>query len=261
MNQKVRVAIIDDNSGIREIISKYINMQEDMEVIGTAGDGIRGLEVIQKANPDVVILDMVMPRLDGLGLLEHLVETGNTRNLSFICLSAVGQEDLIRKAIDLGARYYMIKPFDMEMLMRRIRELASKKQGMKSKEYKSEKLGTAKTLEEKITDIFLLIGIPAHIKGYHFLRQAIMMVVKDGNVINRITKELYPGIAKEFETSSSKVERAIRHAIDVAWNRGKVENINQLFGYEVYDENDKPTNGEFIALLADKLAMDETRTA
>ena len=258
MKQKTRIAIIDDNTGIREIMSSYIEMQDDMETAGLAGDGIEGLKVIHETNPDIVILDMIMPKLDGLGVLEQISESVNLSKPYFICLSAVGQEELIRKAVGLGAKYYMIKPFDMEMLMKRIRELNGNKQGIPSGEQTGMVQDRSKNLEEKITDIFLLIGIPAHIKGYHFLREAIKMVVKDGDVINRITKELYPGIAKEFKTTPSKVERAIRHAIDVAWNRGKVENINQLFGYVVYDENDKPTNGEFIALIADKLNMEES---
>lgn len=257
MNQRTRIVIIDDNSGIREIMSSYIEMQEDMEIVGVAGDGIEGLRVIQEINPDIAILDMIMPRLDGLGVLERINESTDQANPLFICLSAVGQEELIRKAVGLGAKYYMIKPFDMEMLIKRIRELAGNKQGISKGEPRALMQDKTKNLEEKITDIFLLIGIPAHIKGYHFLREAIKMVVKDGDVINRITKELYPGIAKEFKTTPSKVERAIRHAIDVAWNRGKVENINQLFGYVIYDENDKPTNGEFIALIADKLNMEK----
>lgn len=258
MEQKIRVAIVDDNTGIRDIMSTYINKQGDMEVVGTAGDGIQGLEMIKETKPNIVILDMIMPKLDGLGLLENMDKVGSFADTSFICLSAIGQEDLIKKAVGLGAKYYMIKPFDMEILIQRIRELSTKRQDFKNQEYKGTSQSKSKNLEEKITDIFLLIGIPAHIKGYHFLRQAIKMVVNDGDVINRITKELYPGIAKEFKTTSSKVERAIRHAIDVAWNRGKVENINQLFGYKVYDENYKPTNGEFIALIADKLTMDRT---
>ena len=258
MKQMTRVALIDDNSSIREVVSSYIEMQDDMEVVGMAGDGLEGINVIHETKPDVVILDMIMPRLDGLGVLEHTNTSTNTSNPFFICLSAVGQEELIRKAIGLGAKYYMIKPFDMEMLIKRIRELTSNKKGIAKVQQNSMNQDRTKNLEEKITDIFLLIGIPAHIKGYHFLREAIKMVVRDGGIINRITKELYPGIAKEFKTTPSKVERAIRHAIDVAWNRGKVENINQLFGYVVYDKNDKPTNGEFIALIADKLNMDES---
>lgn len=257
MKQKIRVVLVDDNSSIRDIVSSYIEMQEDIEVVGLARDGIEGIKIIHEKNPDVVILDMIMPRLDGLGVLEHFNMDINGRKPFFICLSAVGQEELIRKAVGLGARYYMIKPFDMEMLVKRIRELTSNK-GVADVQQNPVSGERAKNLEEKITDIFLLIGIPAHIKGYHFLREAIKMVVKDGDVINRITKELYPGIAKKFKTTPSKVERAIRHAIDVAWSRGKVENINQLFGYVVYDENDKPTNGEFIALIADKLNMEES---
>ncbi|MGI5851593.1 MAG: sporulation transcription factor Spo0A [Clostridiales bacterium] len=258
MKQMVRIAIIDDNPDIREIISSYISMQEDMEVVGFARDGVDGLKVIDEMNPDIVILDMIMPRLDGLGVLEQLNASGNAKEPFFICLSAVGQEELIRRAVNLGAKYYMVKPFDMEMLIKRIRELKGSVRGLMEGEHKSLPYEKTKNLEEKITDIFLLIGIPAHIKGYHFLREAIKMAVKNSDIMNRITKELYPGIAKKFNTTPSKVERAIRHAIDVAWNRGKVENINQLFGYVVYDENDKPTNGEFIALIADKLNMSES---
>lgn len=253
--QKIRVAVIDDNPGIREIISSYIQLQEDMNVVGLGSNGLEGLEIIKNQRPDVVILDMIMPKLDGLGVLERMNQYPGENRPSFICLSAVGQEELVRKAIGLGAKYYMIKPFDMDMVIKRIRELAGGQGFVKQSLSPSDK---GKKLEEKITDIFLLIGIPAHIKGYHFLREAIKMVVEDGDIINSITKELYPGIAKKFKTTPSKVERAIRHAIDVAWNRGKVENINQLFGYKVYDSNDKPTNGEFIALIADKLSMDRS---
>ncbi len=255
MNQKIKVAVVDDNPHIREILASYIGLQEDMEIIGMASDGIRGKELILNTQPDVVILDMVMPQLDGLGVLEQLSKSSLEVLPAIICLSAVGQEELIRKAIDFGAKYYMIKPFDFEMVLKRIRELAGADKGARVRPSIKQ---SGRNTEEKITNIFLTIGIPAHIKGYHFLREAIKMVVEDNDIINRITKELYPGIAKKFNTTPSKVERAIRHSIDVAWNRGKVENINQLFGYVVYDKNDKPTNGEFIALVADKLCMDQS---
>lgn len=256
MGQKISIAVIDDNPHIREILSSYLNLQEDMEVIGTAHDGIRGKELILRHRPDVVILDMVMPGLDGLGVLEQLNQAALEQMPAILCLSAVGQEQLVRRAIDYGAIYYMIKPFDFEMVLRRIREAAGG-QPIRSLP-PAAKPQSGKNIEEKITNVFLIIGIPAHIKGYHYLREAIRLVVEDNDIINRITKELYPGIAKKFNTTPSKVERAIRHSIDVAWSRGKVENINQLFGYVVYDKNDKPTNGEFIALVADKLCMDQT---
>jgi two-component system response regulator (stage 0 sporulation protein A) len=257
MTAKTRVVVIDDNPHIREIMSSFIGMQDDMEIAGMAGDGIKGEELILSVLPDVVLLDMVMPQMDGLGVLEHLNRSNLEHLPSIICLSAVGQEELIRKAIELGAKYYMIKPFDFEMILSRIRELSGTPQ-QNRRVIPPVPQTPQRNIEEKITNIFLAIGIPAHIKGYHFLREAIKMVVEDNDVINRITKELYPGIAKKFNTTPSKVERAIRHSIDVAWNRGKVENINQLFGYVVYDKNDKPTNGEFIALIADKLSMERT---
>jgi len=253
MGSKIKVAILDDNTGIREILKEYINMQDDMEVVGVAWDGVTGLEIIKSACPDVVIMDMIMPQLDGLGVLEHLNSGDLQSPPVVICLSAVGQEDLIRRAIELGAKYYMVKPFDLGMMVNRIREVMRKAEPAKP-------AGAVKSenLEEKISNIFLSIGIPAHIKGYHFLREAIKMVVEDAELINHITKELYPGIAKKFNTTPSKVERAIRHAIDVAWSRGKVENINKLFGYVIYGKNEKPTNGEFIALVADKLSMERS---
>lgn len=256
--QKIKIVILDDNPNIREIVSSFVEMQEDMTVVGVAANGIKGLEIIKKNMPEVVILDMIMPKLDGLGVLEHINESGMEVLPSFICLSAVGEEEWIRRAISLGAKYYMVKPFDMEMIIKRIRELAGRRETVSVKQVPAVSRDSSRNLEEKITNIFLIIGIPAHIKGYHFLREAIKMVVEDTDIINRITKELYPEIAKKFKTTPSKVERAIRHAIDVAWNRGRVENINQLFGYAVYDKHDKPTNGEFIALIADKLSMEQS---
>lgn len=193
MKQKIRIVILEDNRNNREILRTYINMQEDMEVVGVAGDGLKGLEIIKSIHPDIVILDMIMPQLDGLGVLEQLNSSGLDPMPSVICFSAVGQEELIRRAVDLGARYYMVKPFDIEMMIKRIRESANKPAAAKSG-----LSGNAKNenIEERISSIFLTIGIPAHIKGYHFLREAIKMVVEDKDIINRITKELYPGIAK-----------------------------------------------------------------
>jgi two-component system response regulator (stage 0 sporulation protein A) len=159
--------------------------------------------------------------------------------------------------MELGASYYMVKPFDNHVLNRRIQEVAGQKSGAPVRSLLTMPTGH-KSLDEKITSIFLMIGIPAHIKGYQFLREAVRMVIEHSDVINRITKELYPSIAKRYDTSSSKVERAIRHAIEVAWSRGKIDNLNQIFGYTIYAKGDKPTNGEFIALVADKLLMEQS---
>lgn len=253
MKTKTKIVVIEDNQNTRELIKSFILAQHDMEVVGTAENGLKGFDLIEKKKPDVVILDMIMPHMDGLEVLER-VNTFNSEYVpSVICLSAVGQEDMIRKAVDLGAKYYMLKPFDCNVIIKRIREL--------SRNNDTASIATSPSyepvnVEGRISEIFLLVGIPAHIRGYHFLREAIKMVIEDKDCINRITKQLYPDVAKKFKTTPSKVERAIRHAIDVAWARGKAEGINQALGYTVYGNYDKPTNGEFIALVADKLSIE-----
>ena len=174
------------------------------------------------------------------------MENAHKGNAKFIVLSALSQDVFINRAITLGADYYLVKPCSAKTLEERIRFLKS---GRKEST-------VDKAIEERITNIFITVGIPAHIKGYQFLREAIKMAVDNPEVINSITKQLYPSVAERFSTSASKVERAIRHAIEVAWNRGKIENINSLFGVKVYNHNEKPTNGEFIALVADKMLLE-----
>jgi len=255
MKKKIRIAIIEDNQNTRNLIKSYALTQDDVEVIGTAENGLTGIDLIEKKRPDVVILDMIMPHMDGLEVLERVNSLFPDNAPAIICLSAVGQEDVIRRAVELGAKHYMLKPFDIGVIFKRIREL-SQNYGKSVVEQRPE--SDSKSIEGKVSDIFLLVGIPAHIRGYHFLREAIKMVVEDKDCINRITRQLYPDVAKKFNTTPSKVERAIRHAIDVAWSRGKAEGINQAFGYTVYGNYDKPTNGEFIALVADKLSIENS---
>lgn len=255
MGKKIKVVIVDDNREIVEIYSQCIETQSDMEVVGVAHNGVDGSKLILDILPDVVVLDIVMPKVDGLGVLEIINSTNPQYSPACICLSAVGQEDIIRRAINLGAKYYMVKPFDLETMLRRIREVSGSGSSQPAGRIPEQR---GQNIEERITNIFLTIGIPAHIKGYHFLREAIKMVFEDNNIINSITKQLYPQIADSFKTTPSKVERAIRHAIDVSWSRGRMESINQIFGYTVYTSNDKPTNGEFIALIADKLLMEDS---
>ena len=165
------------------------------------------------------------------------------------------QADFAQKAIDLGASYYLAKPVANDVLIKRINSILQEDEE-NVKKFSTTKSPKNRALDEKISNIFITVGIPAHIRGYQFLREAIKMAIDEPDVINSITKQLYPTIAQRFSTSASKVERAIRHAIEVAWNRGKIENINSLFGLKVYSSNEKPTNGEFIALVADKMLIE-----
>lgn len=252
---KIKLLILDDNPGIRETIEAFCELQEDIDVICSTGNPAEAIEVLRTGEVDVMTLDIIMPQIDGFSVLEQLKNGEFKSTPGVVVLSALANEDFVRRSMDLGAAYYMVKPFDNQVLYRRIHEVAGQ---TSSSPIRSITLPTShKSVEEKITSIFLMIGIPAHIKGYQFLREAVKMVVDDNDIINRITKELYPSIAKHFDTTSSKVERAIRHAIEVAWSRGKIDNLNQIFGYTIYSKGDKPTNGEFIALVADKLLIDQ----
>ena len=239
---KTKVMIVDDDEQFLSECVAYFADKSEYEVVATACDGEEALEKIGSASPDVLLLDIVMPKLDGYGVLEQIGANQKT-----IVMSALSAGSFITKAINLGAKYYMMKPFRFEQLDARITE--SMKESSVSRVRN-------KSMEEKITNIFITVGIPAHIKGYQFLREAIKMAIDNPDIINSITKRLYPEVAKRFDTSPSKVERAIRHAIEVAWNRGKIENINSLFGVRVYNHNEKPTNGEFIALVADKMLLE-----
>lgn len=257
----IRVMIVDDNKQLCDLTKRFLETKESIEVVGIANHGRDALEMIGSLHPDILLLDLVMPQVDGYYILEKLAENENGHRPEVIVLTALGRDDFIQRAINLGARYYMVKPFDYGMLYERILEVA----GSSSMEKEALPLplptsshGNTPTLDERIANLFLTIGIPAHIKGYHFLREAVKMVIDDSEMINAITKQLYPGIAKRFNTSSSKVERAIRHSIEVAWTRGRIENFNQVFGYKVFSPGEKPTNGEFIALIADKLSMERS---
>jgi two-component system, response regulator, stage 0 sporulation protein A len=269
--RSINVLIADDNKEFCNILSDYFLSQKDINVVGVAKDGVEVLELIEQTNPDLVVLDIIMPHLDGLGVLERL----NTMNLNpmprIIILSAVGQDKITQRAISLGADYYVVKPFDMDVLSNRIRDMfnnsissdtvrktpvtntASSSSSMMDVKPKSN--SGSMDLESEITNIIHEIGVPAHIKGYMYLREAITLVVNDIELLSAVTKELYPAIAKKYNTTASRVERAIRHAIEVAWGRGQVDTINKLFGYTIHNEKGKPTNSEFIAMVADKLRL------
>ena len=241
---KFKVLMADSNPQMLSMMKEYFTAQENVSVFDTVTDGVSALEALHKTRYDVLITELIMPRADGFEIMERIAAGLVSDAPAVMVVSTMRSEDMVRRACSLGAKYYMVKPMDEP-------QSAYSQLLMPSQQ--------PKTLDEKITSVFLVIGIPAHIKGYHYLREAIRMVYFQPELINRITKELYPGIAKRFSTSASKVERAIRHSIEVAWTRGRIENINQLFGYNIYSKNDKPTNGEFIALVADKLIMEDAR--
>ena len=244
--KKISVILADENqNSLNELVNSFTD--EKYEILATTQNGEELIELINSANPDIAIIDIVLKNCDGFKVLEK-VQGSSTK---VIVHSSLSMDGFINKAISLGAKYYCIKPFNVETLKERIEDVLNPSQ-MQNKSITK----ATNQIEEKITNIFITVGIPAHIKGYQFLREAIKLAIANPEIINSITKKLYPTIAEKYDTSASKVERAIRHAIEVAWNRGKIENINNLFGIKVYSSNEKPTNGEFIALVADKMLIE-----
>ena len=270
MREKIRVLIADDNQEFSMTLATYLKSQEDMVVVGRAKDGNEAIDMIPNLMPDVVLLDVIMPHLDGIGVLENINMMRMSKRPICIMLSAVGQDKITQRAIELGAEYYVVKPFDIELLITRIRELKNYKPSSNNNfisretaqskiqyiEISKDKVNVEDNLEALVTNIIHEVGVPAHIKGYQYLREAIIMVVNDIDVINQITKSLYPQIANKFDTTPSRVERAIRHAIEVAWGRGQQEVVENIFGYTISAAKGKPTNSEFIAMIADKLRLE-----
>ena len=258
--KKIKVFVVDDNRELVGLLEDYISSQDDMEVVGISHNGQECLDMLTSVDPDVLVLDIIMPHLDGLAVLERLrdVKKGTIPNV--IMLTAFGQEDVTKKAVELGASYFILKPFDMENLGNHIRQVSGNANTFTRKSpnvsYRSQSEQKPKNLDASITSIIHEIGVPAHIKGYLYLREAISMVYNDIELLGSITKVLYPDIAKKYNTTASRVERAIRHAIEVAWSRGNIDSISSLFGYTVSMSKAKPTNSEFIAMVADKLRLE-----
>ena len=248
--------LVDDNAEMRRAIREQISKHEGMKVVGECANGLEALEFLGKTAVDAMVLDIIMPQMDGYALMEEMRRQQMDNAPQIIVTTAQGRDDFIMRAVELGAKYYMVKPFEIQTLVARIREVV----GHAGSQPEIVHLGTlqrSQSLDEKLSSLFLTIGIPAHIKGYQFLREAVKMVIETPDIINRITKELYPGIGRRFNTTASKVERAIRHAIEVAWSRGRIDTLNRAFGCKVASKEDKPTNGEFIAMIADKLSMEQ----
>lgn len=259
--KKIKVCVVDDNRELVGLLEEYISSQDDMEIAGIAHNGQDCLDLLESTDTDVLVLDIIMPHLDGLAVLERLRELKKGALPNVIMLTAFGQEDVTKKAVELGASYFILKPFDMENLGNHIRQVSGKSSQVSRKaptgNYRpSHTEHKPRNLDASITSIIHEIGVPAHIKGYLYLREAISMVYNDIELLGSITKVLYPDIAKKYNTTASRVERAIRHAIEVAWSRGNIDSISSLFGYTVSMSKAKPTNSEFIAMVADKLRLE-----
>ena len=271
MKDKISILIADDNVDFANTLASYIEKESEMEVIGMAKDGNEAVEMATTTQPDILLLDVIMPHLDGLGVLEKIEASNVTKKPLTIMLSAVGQDKITQRAIELGAQYYVVKPFDINLLLKRVKDLknfqpsqfknvsaSSVNREIKAPyiEISPENKKNEENLEALVTNVIHEVGVPAHIKGYQYLREAIMMVVNDIDIINQITKQLYPEIALKYTTTPSRVERAIRHAIEVAWGRGQTDVVESIFGYTVSAAKGKPTNSEFIAMIADKLRLE-----
>lgn len=256
--EHLSVAVADDNQRILDMLETVIGMDKELNLVGKAKNGEEMCQIIKTRQPDVVLLDLIMPKMDGLTVMERInQDTSLSKRPYFIVVTAVGQEKITEDAFNRGANYYVMKPFNNETLLDRIKSVrkTSRNTERKGEDIKTENT-TGENLESRVTNMLHEIGIPAHIKGYHYLRDSIIMAVEDMDVLNAITKVLYPTVAKKYQTTSSRVERAIRHAIEVAWSRGKLDTLDELFGYTVSTGKGKPTNSEFIALIADTIQLE-----
>lgn len=256
---KARVMLVDDCAITRKRLCGSLK-QCGVDVVAEAKDGKECLSILERLDIDVVLLDLVMPMMDGFEVLELINKMAKAPKV--IMLSDIVVDYFITKSVQLGAYYIMSKAGDCLPIAKRIEDayatLLSERKALANQD---PFLVKNKTLEERVSNIFVSIGIPAHIKGYQYLRDAIIISVEQPYAVNSITKTVYPALAMKYDTSPTRVERAIRHAIEVAWTRGRVENINRLFGFNVYIDKARPTNGEFIALVADKLFVESRQTA
>ena len=249
--EKTRVLIVDDNKSLVEMIKEYFNDHAEIKISMEAYDGVEGLRMIEKKQDeyDVIILDLIMPNKDGISILEYMKK--KNINKKVIILTSYNTQEMIRKVSEMGVSYFMLKPFELADLERRIKEVS---EGVK---YGGESLDLYhNNLQISITKTLHELGVPSHIKGYQYIREGVTLVYERPEIVGGITKELYPEIAKKYDTTVSRVERAIRHAIEVSWNRGNWQLMEDIFGHSVDIDKAKPTNSEFIVTVADKLRLE-----
>lgn len=253
MERKISVVIADDNHEFRHHCNNYLT-RNGFDVVGTAANGKEASEMIVRTSPDAVISEFAMPVMDAVGMMETVKKTGVKKEIVYIITSEVKSNFIMQQSLDSGATSFLLKPIDMDGLASRINTLVEKQYKMRSSYVKN--MNSSNNLECVVTKVIHEMGVPAHIKGYQYLREAIMLSIKDEEAINSVTKLLYPSVAKIFSTTSSRVERAIRHAIEVAWDRGNMDVIDEVFGYTINSRRGKPTNSEFIAMISDKLRLE-----
>lgn len=260
--EKLNVAIADDNERMLNLLGEIVESDKDLKLVGKARNGEDIYHIIRDKQPDVVLLDLIMPKMDGISVMEMIgADKTVKKQPNFIIVTAIGQERITEDAFEKGAAYYILKPFRNETILQRIKSSGhAEKSVAPYTDYTVYAEPSEEDLETQVTELLHEIGIPAHIKGYHYLRDSILMAVDDMEVLNAITKILYPTVAKKNQTTSSRVERAIRHAIEVAWSRGKLDTLEALFGYTVSNGKGKPTNSEFIALVADTIRLKSKRS-
>jgi len=262
MKKQIKILIADDNADIGVLLNEFLGSDPELYVVGVAKNGLETLDMVKEKKPDVLLLDIIMPELDGLGVLESLKSLPERPII--IVYSAISHDKVTNTAITLGADYYMVKGIDLKQIKTRIKSYFTEShQGMErvmdGKKIEPEESHEKRDLATELSSILQEAGILPHIKGYSYLREAVIEVIDNVELLSAVTKELYPNIANKFNTTSSRVERAIRHSIEVSWNRGQLENLNNINGFNVNFDKGKPTNSEFIALISDKFRLEKSQ--
>ncbi len=248
---KKKIFLLQDTKEQNQKLKELFANDERFEIVGESTDGELAVAEVLQATPDVVVLELVLSGFDGLSVITKIRK--NNTNIKIIVLSALKRDEIVQMSVDAGADYFLAKPCNADLLKERILEVFEVK-GKKADNFNLP--SRSKVIDERLSSIFINVGIPPHIKGYSFLREGVKLAIDKPEIVNNITKQLYPMIAEIFNTTASKVERAIRHAIEVAWNRGRIDNINNILGVRAFVGKEKPTNGEFIALIADKMMLE-----
>ena len=251
MDQKISVVLADANEEFCEMLRESIEETGEFTVVGIASDGLNAHRLVEEKKPRLLLTDVLLPELDGFGLLDRLA--GMEHRPRTILISALYRDEIVAQAMEREVSFFMPKPFETASLLERMRSAV----GAGAERQEDE----ANALQRQVTEVIHEVGVPAHIKGYQYVREAIIIAVQNMEVINAVTKVLYPEVAKRYNTTPSRVERAVRHAIEVAWDRGDLETLQSYFGYTVSNTKGKPTNSEFIAMIADKIRLEGKRRA